>query len=428
MPAPRKYPQEMRERAQRLVVEAREQDPELSLNAAVKRIGARVGVNPDTLRGWCKQAAIDAGERPGTTTVDAATDQGVGAGGRGSCKRANEILLAASSFLRAGARPATAVVVDFIDAHRDRFGVEPICRVLTEHGVQIAPSTYYAARNRPPSARAVRDERCWPRSARVHADRELGRGLYGARKVWHQLRRGGGVAVGRWRAAPVERLMRAAGLRGARRGRQFVTTRPTTADSAAAGPGRAGLHRRRAEPAVGGRLHLRPDLVGDGVHRVRLRRRSPAASSGGAPRVDADRAAAGRAGDGVVDPAPGQATRPCDGLVHHSDAGLPVHRDPLRQPAARGRRGGLHRHRRRLLRQRHGRVGDRALQDRMRPPRRTLARRGRPRARHPVLGRTGSTTSRLHSSIATSHPSNTNRPTTVSKPPRPPAPGEPSLH
>jgi hypothetical protein len=41
----------------------------------------------------------------------------------------------------------------FIDAHRDRFGVEPICRVL-----QHAPSTYYAARSRPPSARAIRDE------------------------------------------------------------------------------------------------------------------------------------------------------------------------------------------------------------------------------------------------------------------------------
>ena len=66
----------------RLVVEAREQEPELSLNAAVKRIGPRVGVNPDTLRGWCKQAEIDAGQRPGTTTGDAATDQG--AGGRRS--------------------------------------------------------------------------------------------------------------------------------------------------------------------------------------------------------------------------------------------------------------------------------------------------------------------------------------------------------
>lgn len=70
MPAPRKCPPELRERAQRLVVEAREQEPNLSLNQAVLRIGPRVGVNPDTLRGWVKQADIDAGRRPGTTTTD----------------------------------------------------------------------------------------------------------------------------------------------------------------------------------------------------------------------------------------------------------------------------------------------------------------------------------------------------------------------
>ena len=72
MPAPRKYPNELRERAKRLVLEAREQEPELSLNQAVLRIGPRVGVNPDTLRGWVKQADIDAGRRPGTTTSEAA--------------------------------------------------------------------------------------------------------------------------------------------------------------------------------------------------------------------------------------------------------------------------------------------------------------------------------------------------------------------
>jgi transposase-like protein len=51
MPAPRKYPKEVRERAIRLVLEAREADPGLSLNAAVERIGPRLGVNKDTLRG-----------------------------------------------------------------------------------------------------------------------------------------------------------------------------------------------------------------------------------------------------------------------------------------------------------------------------------------------------------------------------------------
>ena len=49
------------------------------------------------------------------------------------------------------------MVVAFIDTHKDRFGVQPICRVLSAHGVRIAPATYYAHKNRPPSPRAVRD-------------------------------------------------------------------------------------------------------------------------------------------------------------------------------------------------------------------------------------------------------------------------------
>jgi transposase-like protein len=69
----------------------------LSLNAAVKRIAPRVGIVPDTLRGWCKQADIDAGRRPGTTTSDAAKLKELERENR-ELKRANEILLAASSF------------------------------------------------------------------------------------------------------------------------------------------------------------------------------------------------------------------------------------------------------------------------------------------------------------------------------------------
>ena len=81
----------------RLVQEARAQDPDLSLNAAVVRIGQRTGVHADTLRGWCKQADIDAGRRPGTTTTDAAPLKELERENR-ELKRANEILLAASSF------------------------------------------------------------------------------------------------------------------------------------------------------------------------------------------------------------------------------------------------------------------------------------------------------------------------------------------
>jgi putative transposase len=115
------------------------------------------------------------------------------------------------------------VVVDFIDGHKERFGVAPICRVLSEHGCKIAPSTYYAARSRGPSARDRRDSEVLAQIVRVHAGARGG--LYGRRKIYHQLRRDG-VEVG---GAPVamctiERLMRANGLHGARRGRFKRTT------------------------------------------------------------------------------------------------------------------------------------------------------------------------------------------------------------
>ena len=97
MPAPRKYRQELRERAVRLVAEAREHEPELSLTAAVNRVGGRVGVNADTLRGCCKQADIDAGKRPGATTDEAKKVRELEQEVR-ELKRANEILVAASSF------------------------------------------------------------------------------------------------------------------------------------------------------------------------------------------------------------------------------------------------------------------------------------------------------------------------------------------
>ena len=97
MPAPRKYPNELRERSVRLVVEAMAEEPSLSLNAAVLRIGPRVGVVPDTLRGWAKQHRVDAGLSPGTTSDDAGRIKQLEREVR-ELKRANEILLAASSF------------------------------------------------------------------------------------------------------------------------------------------------------------------------------------------------------------------------------------------------------------------------------------------------------------------------------------------
>jgi putative transposase len=106
-------------------------------------------------------------------------------------------------------------MIRFIDVHRERFGVEPICRVLA-----IAPSSYYAARRRPRSARVARHARLATALAELH---RANFGVYGVRKLHHALARAG-IAVGRDQVA---RLMRAAGLRGTTRGRRPRTTRPT---------------------------------------------------------------------------------------------------------------------------------------------------------------------------------------------------------
>ena len=109
----------------------------------------------------------------------------------------------------------------YIDAHRQEFGVEPICRVL-----QIAPSGYYAAKRRAPSERAERDELLKAEIVRVF---EANYRCYGARKVWRQLHREG-IVVAR---CTVERLMRTLGLSGLIRGK---TKRTTIADAEAARP------------------------------------------------------------------------------------------------------------------------------------------------------------------------------------------------
>ncbi len=105
-------------------------------------------------------------------------------------------------------------MITYIDKHRHHFGVEPICSVL-----QFAPRTYYAAKSRPPSARALRDAELKPEVARVHRDQF---GVYGVDKVWAQLNREG-VRVAR---CTVARLMRELGLRGVVRGKPKYTTVP----------------------------------------------------------------------------------------------------------------------------------------------------------------------------------------------------------
>lgn len=116
----------------------------------------------------------------------------------------------------------------YIDQHKDRFGVEPICAALRAEGIAVAPSGYYAATKRPPSRRALSDAALAEVIEATFWDREKGRGVYGVRKMCAQLRRDGvtGMAGGPVARCTVERLMRSLGLRGVRRGRPTITTKP----------------------------------------------------------------------------------------------------------------------------------------------------------------------------------------------------------
>lgn len=111
-------------------------------------------------------------------------------------------------------------MVAFIEANKDdvidgrRLGVEPICTIL-----QVAPSTYYAAKHREPSARSLRDTELIPQLVGLHAQNY---GVYGARKLWKAANRAG-MTIGRDQTA---RLMRHAGLEGVLRRKKIRTTTP----------------------------------------------------------------------------------------------------------------------------------------------------------------------------------------------------------
>jgi putative transposase len=117
------------------------------------------------------------------------------------------------------------VIVEFLDAHRHvvfegrKLGVEPICRVLREAGLQVAPSVYYAVKTRPPSARSQRDAVMVPVLRQLWVDNYR---VYGAHKLWKAARRAG-HDIGRDQVA---RLMRAAGIQGVRRTKKVRTTKP----------------------------------------------------------------------------------------------------------------------------------------------------------------------------------------------------------
>ncbi|WP_148307676.1 IS3 family transposase [endosymbiont of unidentified scaly snail isolate Monju] len=215
MDTSKRYPPEVRERAVRMVFD--HQGEHDSQWAAMTSIAAKIGCTPETLRKWVRQAERDQGLREGLTTSERERLKALERENR-ELRRANEILKTASAFFcPGGARPQTEEMIAYIDDHRDRYGVEPICAVLP-----IAPSTYYEhkAREADPQRLPRRLQRDRALSDEIRRIWEENFQVYGARKVWRQLNRES-IEVAR---CTVERLMRVMGLRGVVRGRRCRTT------------------------------------------------------------------------------------------------------------------------------------------------------------------------------------------------------------
>ncbi|PVE14420.1 IS3 family transposase [Arthrobacter sp. Bz4] len=221
-PTARRYSPEEKAAAVRMVRTLR---AELGTeHGTVHRVATQLGYGVESVRSWVKQADIDDGHVAGVSTADAGRMRDLEQEVR-ELRRANEILKRAAKFLRGGARPPTPEVVAFIDANKDHvvegrpLGVEPICSLL-----QVAPSTYYAARDRAPSARTVSDAVLIPDLVALWENNYR---VYGVRKLWKAACRAG-MDIGRDQTG---RLMRAAGIEGATRSKRVKTTR---ADPAAA--------------------------------------------------------------------------------------------------------------------------------------------------------------------------------------------------
>src|SRR3954453_7278873 len=190
MARPKKYPDELIQRGVRLALEG---------DRPIAHIAHDLGIHPEALRKRVRQAEADSGARPELLSSQEREEIRRLRKENDELRRANEILKSASVFFE-GARPRPTEVSAFIDAHHDRFGVEPICGVL-----DVSASAYYQRARGERCARAVEDERLLERIRELHAANYY---ACGYRRTWKALLRTG-EPVPRCR---VQRLMRKHGV------------------------------------------------------------------------------------------------------------------------------------------------------------------------------------------------------------------------
>nr|WP_227523169.1 IS3 family transposase [Psychrobacter sp. Sarcosine-3u-12] len=211
----RNYTPEIKERAVRMLIEALGDYP--STWSAIQAIAPKIGCTPETLRSWHKKHI----DQTIPASVQAQSDKERIKELERECrelKQANEIMRKAAAFFGpGGARPLTKIMIQFIDDHKNNYGVELICRVLP-----IAPSTYHRAKDLESypekcSLRSQHDDFYISEIKRIWQDSKC---RYGARKVWQQMK-ADGLKVAR---CTIERLMRQHGLQGVWRGKGKITT------------------------------------------------------------------------------------------------------------------------------------------------------------------------------------------------------------
>jgi transposase-like protein len=247
----KKHPPELKERAVRLLLDARNGQ---NSHGSCARIAQQLGIKEDTRRGWVHRAEVDGGLKPGVTTGEQArlAEHEVP-----ELRRTNATLRSASAFFAVEPdHPSTRGSLTSTNI-TPISPVEPICRELP-----IAPQTHYTAHGRAPSKQSVHDEATATKIRKVH---ESNYGVCGVRKAHAQLRRDGHQVA----RCTIERLMRREGLRGIRRSKVPRTTIPGSLTDRP-----SDLVRRRftslvASLSLGCRHYLYSDLLRMGLCSVR---------------------------------------------------------------------------------------------------------------------------------------------------------------
>lgn len=166
-----------------------------SAYGACKAIGPKLGGSAESLRLWTRQAQIDANRPPGATTEEQQRIKELERETR-DLEEANKIQKIGIDFFarelllrKREVPPAAAQIVQFIDQMRaQNYWVESICRVLTEHGMQVAPRAYRNRKSAPPSARPISDAYLIAALRETVGEPEE---RYGRRKMFRHLRRKG---------------------------------------------------------------------------------------------------------------------------------------------------------------------------------------------------------------------------------------------